>query len=717
MRKTINSFIIILLIIITHASLAQDRELSVGPAPILKGGTVHNIINFLDNPASIAYGHESQSRSTLSMPIPAGTPFNTLSIFNPPGFAASMTKGGNGNYYIITKEPALYQFNNNSGVVTLLGYITGLAVDDLPNGITYNPADGNYYLITSQNFYTFNIATRVATIVGSTGISNSLFVDLCFNEGGACYAFDIHTAAAYIINPQTGAATLLGPLGYMPNYGQGMSYDMETGTIYLSAFNFGTNTGQLRTMDPGTGATTLVTDWGNSQIAPFAINTVYPSACTIGSAINPNPSSGSTNQPVVGINVGWTNGVGAVDVELWFGSVGNVAKIYDGPAINSYSLPVLNYDTKYLWWVVCKNSTCKTQGLPWTFTTQPDPNAVEAFYEPFNDLNCWTPIGPFGQANWGLLPINNAGGSPPSELALIYDPSFNGLSQIISCPINSNNSYLNTITWLHYFDLFTTPNPFIGLAVTYDGGATSTVLWEIQPQDDILAEQKSVTFTPTSSTYQIIFYLNGNSFNINQWDIDDIQVEYIVPVQLISFTANANEGSVELNWLTSTETNNSGFEIQRNNDSEFETIAFVDGHGTTTEKQTYSYLDRVINPGSYNYRLKQIDYDGTFKYSNIIEVDVPLLREFALDQNYPNPFNPSTKIEFRLAVDSRVSLKIFNLLGQEVATLVNTNIVAGTHNVNFNASSLNSGVYLYRIEATGIDGTNFLDVKKMLILK
>ena len=124
-----------------------------------------------------------------------------------------------------------------------------------------------------------------------------------------------------------------------------------------------------------------------------------------------------------------------------------------------------------------------------------------------------------------------------------------------------------------------------------------------------------------------------------------------------------------------------------------------------------------VNVGSYSYRLKQVDFDGTFEYSDVVEVDVPAPAVFALDQNYPNPFNPSTKIAFRLAVDSKVSLKVFNVLGQEVATLVNTNLVAGSHNVNFDASSLNSGVYLYRIEATGIDGTNFVDVKKMILTK
>ncbi|NWG28822.1 MAG: T9SS type A sorting domain-containing protein [Ignavibacteriaceae bacterium] len=717
-------FLIIFSIVGLFSGFAQDRKVSAGPIPNLKVGNSHTIVNTPDILASIAFGHENVSKSTISMPMPAGTPFNTLNIFVPPNgsFASSMTKGGDGNYYLTTKEPALYLFNTTTGAVTLLGTINGLS-GDLPNGITYNPANSMYYLISAEKFYSFNVSTRVATLIGSMSIPNSLFIDLCFNDAGACYAYDIYTSAAYIINPTTGAATLLGPLGYLPNYGQGMSYDMETGTIYLSAFNYETNTGQLRTMDLGTGSTTLITDWGYQQIAPFALNTQYGTPCSVGLPSNPNPPNGATNLPITGNIATWTNGSGTTNTEVWFGSVGSVSKVYDGPAITSFALPTLSYDTKYLWWIVCKNITCKTQGLPWSFTTQIDPNLVVAFNDPFNNLNCWTPIGPLGQVNWSLSNTNNAGGSPPSELVLFYDPNFNGLSQILSCPISSNNLYLNTVTWRQYAEYYSGTGPFIGLAVTYDGGATSTILWETQITGNILSEERTASFAPLSNTYQLIFYLNGNIFSINLWNIDDLQVDYVVPVELVSFTANVTEGFVELSWITSTETNNRGFEIERAPSSttpgqeDWETVGFVPGFGTTTEIQTYSYSDRTVTSGKFSYRLKQIDFDGTYKYSNVVDVDVPVLNEFALEQNYPNPFNPVTKIEFRLAVDSKVSLKVFDVLGQEIAVLLNENLTAGVHKTDFNASSLNSGVYLYRIEATGIDGNNFLDIKKMILLK
>jgi hypothetical protein len=191
----------------------------------------------------------------------------------------------------------------------------------------------------------------------------------------------------------------------------------------------------------------------------------------------------------------------------------------------------------------------------------------------------------------------------------------------------------------------------------------------------------------------------------------------IVPVELTSFTGAANENNVTLNWATATETNNQGFEIQRNITGEFMSIGFVDGNGTTTEAQNYNFTDQNLLAGSYSYRLKQIDFDGSFEYSDVVEVEIGAPATFSLNQNYPNPFNPSTVIEFNLAVDSRVSLTVFDVLGQEVATLISGNLAAGSRQVTFDASALNSGVYFFRIDAAGIEGTNFSSVKKMILSK
>ena len=159
--------------------------------------------------------------------------------------------------------------------------------------------------------------------------------------------------------------------------------------------------------------------------------------------------------------------------------------------------------------------------------------------------------------------------------------------------------------------------------------------------------------------------------------------------------------------------NNSGFEIQRkSNNDQFEKVGHVAGSGTTTEPKAYTYTDNSLVVGNYTYRLKQVDFNGAFEYSNEINVDISGPVQYSLEQNYPNPFNPSTVIKYSVAKDGFVNVSIFNILGQKVATLVNGNVKAGSYDVSFNASSLSSGVYFYSIEAG-----DFKAVRKMMLMK
>ena len=191
-----------------------------------------------------------------------------------------------------------------------------------------------------------------------------------------------------------------------------------------------------------------------------------------------------------------------------------------------------------------------------------------------------------------------------------------------------------------------------------------------------------------------------------------------IPVELTSFSANVIGSSVELNWSTATETNNQGFDIERStNNSTFEKIGFVPGFGTTTEPKSYGYTDQSVNSGNYYYRLKQIDFDGSFKYSDVVEAEVSLPTIFALEQNYPNPFNPSTSIKFSLPVDARVTMTVYNLVGEKVSDAVNGDFTAGSHTITFNASNLTSGIYLYKLNAFGTDGKTFSSIRKMMLLK
>lgn len=196
-------------------------------------------------------------------------------------------------------------------------------------------------------------------------------------------------------------------------------------------------------------------------------------------------------------------------------------------------------------------------------------------------------------------------------------------------------------------------------------------------------------------------------------DIWEFDPAHVVPVELKSLSASAQDRAVTLNWSTATEMNNYGFEIQRKAHSgDFFTIAFVKGQGTTTQQNEYSYADENLDEGKYFYRLKQMDYDGKHNYSAIAEVDVRVLDKFSLEQNYPNPFNPTTTIGYVLQERTNAKLTLLNALGEEIAVIVNEEQDKGYHKFEFDGSKLTSGVYFYQLGAG-----NFVATKKLLLLK
>lgn len=218
------------------------------------------------------------------------------------------------------------------------------------------------------------------------------------------------------------------------------------------------------------------------------------------------------------------------------------------------------------------------------------------------------------------------------------------------------------------------------------------------------------TYPGTAGTYAgawgVYPYLPSGNILISDiqtglW-VFDFLLDDPVPVELRSFSAVVNAMNVELNWETSSETNNRGFNIERSVDKvNWNTLGFVSGYGTSTEIRKYSFTDFNSTPGIYFYRLAQIDFDGTINYHNPVEVNIGAPDNFLVEQNYPNPFNPSTTLRFNLNSDTKVKITIMNSLGEEVSTLVNDYKPAGAHEVKFNASGLSSGMYLAKVEADG----------------
>lgn len=450
--------------------------------------------------------------------------------------------------------------------------------------------------------------------------------------------------------------------------------------------------------------------------------------CPIGAPSNPNPPNGATGLPLNGNTASWTNGAGTVNVELWFGPSGSVTNVYDGAAITSYGLPTLNYATTYYWRVVCKDATCETSGPTWSFTTIPDPNLVIDTVDVYpQNVNYWTgTTTAAAKTEVSLMRIVSLGGEQAwAKFDVSSIPVGSTITSItLNWYIQSQNCPYFYINALPIDPVTATPSALYS-AITggvqyYAYQTCPPVGWESEllggnANADLAGSLPNGWFAISFFEYETF---GSYTFTADGWAQTNkpyltVAYTYIVPVELTSFTATSVQNEVTLKWSTATETNNQGFHVERMNaGGSFEQIGYVAGFGTTTEPKTYSFIDSKLEAGSYTYRLKQIDFDGTYTYSEEVNAEVEIPLEYALDQNYPNPFNPSTTIKYSIPEDGFVKLAVYNMLGEEVAAIVNTTQKAGRYEVNFNASKLSSGVYIYRIEAS-----NFTASKKLMLLK
>jgi len=266
----------------------------------------------------------------------------------------------------------------------------------------------------------------------------------------------------------------------------------------------------------------------------------------------------------------------------------------------------------------------------------------------------------------------------------------------------------------------------IGSTVSLTGGAVwSNVFWYVGSSatifsgstfNGIILAVSDITLNSGAASVTARLLANTGAVGISST---------VLPVELVAFTATANRMNADLHWSTATEVNNYGFEIERRQTATWDKVGFVSGAGSSNAPRNYSYTDNNLSPGRYTYRLKQVDNNGAFSYHGSVEVVIGLAPQaFALFQNYPNPFNPSTVISYQLAVNSQVTLKVYDVLGKEVATLVNGRQEGGSYTVPFNTNEgtlgLSSGVYFYRLEAHQKDGGqagSFVSTKKLVLMK
>jgi hypothetical protein len=586
----------------------------------------------------IAYGWSAVTEYFISIPIPEGQPISLIQPWSPEHFVSSMTSDGI-NHHIIDVEGNFWSYYDNLGYLEYRGIISGFG-DELPNGIAIDFSNNyNYYVVTDENLYQLFYWTTPMSVelIGSFGIPGSMMIDLAIDCCGNAYTYDIVTDQSYTVDLNTGEATLLGPIGFDANYGQGMSFDESSGQIFLSAFNDSTKTAQLRTLDIITGETTLIVDWGFEQIAPFSI-------------------------------------------ECW-----------------------------------CDYGNCK----------------VGDRFE--YDLCQWVITNEGGDCVWEKRHMNSNSyylsqtGASGFLLSADSDQCGSGSSLFTTATMKSPLTAGQTCYYLSFDHDWRTMNSAdeAHVEVSTDGG----VNWET------VVSWVGVDRRNTSEFINITSLVSGTTFLIRfrviqpEWDwwwvIDNFCITECIPVEFISFTTSINNDEVTLNWSTATETNNQGFEIERRTEEkQFNKIGYVEGHSTTTETHYYIFRDDNISTGNYQYRLKQIDYDGTFEYSDIVQVEVDFPTEFSLAQNYPNPFNPATNIQYTVGSRQFVTLKVYDMLGNEIATLVNEEKTAGEYNVEFRIDNVElssrvsaksryaSGVYFYQLRAG-----SFIQTRKMLLIK
>ncbi|MBZ0198941.1 MAG: S8 family serine peptidase [Ignavibacteriaceae bacterium] len=280
------------------------------------------------------------------------------------------------------------------------------------------------------------------------------------------------------------------------------------------------------------------------------------------------------------------------------------------------------------------------------------------------------------------------------------------------------------------------PSGTVGLQVAYNAAyVANNLALQFAAEPDWLSNNVTSGTLYNGSSVDVELLFDTQDFIVGNYSMDvvinsndpvtttltiPVNMEIVaIPVELTSLSADINRSDVTLHWSTATETNNKGFRVERQSstiDGQWEELSFVNGKGTTTELSRYTFTDENLPMGKYTYRLKQVDFDGTFDYSPAVNVTVEAPKDYALHQNYPNPFNPSTTIEFTLPEKAEVVLELYNMLGEKVTQLINGTIEAGYRKFKLDASGFTSGTYIYRLTAKG-SGKTFMDVKKMLLIK
>jgi len=352
-----------------------------------------------------------------------------------------------------------------------------------------------------------------------------------------------------------------------------------------------------------------------------------------------------------------------------------------------------------------------------------------AMYDEANNINNWTAVGVWNitTAKYVSAPTSftdSPGGNYTNNVtsSLRYNNQV-ALTNVLGAVLEFDTQWAIETDWDYGQIQLSTNNGTTWISLT--GQYTNPGTGSFQPTGEPLYDGTQSTWVHESidiSAYAdqqitLRFYFRTDaSQTLDGWYVDNVKVSVyngVIPVELVSFNGSIINNTINLNWITATELNNFGFDVEKSVDNtNWNKIGFVNGNGTSTEVHNYNFTDQTPFVGTSYYRLKQIDFDGTSEYSNVVEVVYGTVADYSLEQNYPNPFNPTTKINFSIKEKGNVELKIFDLLGSEIAILVNEEKTPGIYEVFFDASHLSSGVYLCTIKAG-----RFIQTRKMMLMK
>jgi hypothetical protein len=335
-------------------------------------------------------------------------------------------------------------------------------------------------------------------------------------------------------------------------------------------------------------------------------------------------------------------------------------------------------------WVTTNNGTNWTlikNGLPdrWVTRVTADPDSANVCYVTLSGYKIdTTGAHIFRTTNYGTTWMPIHGNLPDAPI-----------NDVIIDPLDSSSLYIATDN---------------GVFFTTDLGASWYILG-----DGIPGQVPCHDLTFHAASRKLVVWTHGKgAFSL-------ILPNPPLPVELTGFDLARTDKGFELKWQTASELNNRGFIVQRSTDNKsFYEIGFVKGKGSTAEISSYSFTDRIGEEGKVYYRLKQVDYDGTYTYSEVLEAEIA--GEYSLSQNYPNPFNSSTEISYNLKYDSDVQMQLYSLTGEKVITLFSGNQKAGIQKYRLTSSALASGVYIYKIYAESSSGS-FSSSRKLIILK